>query len=859
MLQEGGVNQALDLFAQTIIHAAVGAGHHWRTAPAKVQRSRIWQPWFDQQCQHARKLFKLAAARQRPDVHMYRNQYNALCRAKRRKWQAVRTRQLLQEAHRDPGKFWAKLSNRSALCSYELDVTACVSWWKEMFYKPDLPTGSGPAGSLHDSHDHPLNAPFSDEEIEEVLLQLQNRVAAGSDGIPPEFIKYAVTRDEHGRVQDHILVPFLKHLFQWMFDNASVPDKWGEALLTLVFKGGDKGDWGNYRPIAVMQVLAKIYGLVLNKRLNVWAENNGKRSPAQAGFRPGFSTQMNSFILQHLVNAYRWRRKPLYCCFVDLKKAYDTTIRQEVWDRLHSLGVKGKMLHALASFYRVVTCKIKFAEGVSEAFPCNIGVRQGCPLSPFLFGVFIEILHDMIREKAATVGASIDCMEGAVMIALLMFADDIVLIAETPQHLQLLLDVLHEFCQRFNMEVNLKKTKVMIFHKQWVAQSDKNSLKFHINGLNVDFTSQYKYLGLIMAAARNLSTPMMAGVVSRGNAAVAALHSRFGKLGIGSNFVIKRNLFDAIVKPNLTFGCEVWGPWYLGQLAKKGPQCVRESAFAHSIERVRLQFYRSLLNLKKSTATWALFRELGEYPLILFIARQCVRFYSKLLLEFPPGTWARMALLDAWRMHWLYEGSSDTWFDGLISFLQTVGVAHTHVSDHSEHPIWLYEEAELESRVRAFCHSVFSNEPSTKLHWYHIHFAAPIPNNGPWKIAQYLCLPVDSSKLALLARLRLRNHHLKIETSTWRDKRNVHSDEDNATRCTFCGNDVVDDENHYFFQCQRFAAARQLFPTVFDRARSFASLLDLFLYDNSHSDWSAVLRDTIRFLQVAGCIFSPAH
>jgi hypothetical protein len=64
----------------------------------------------------------------------------------------------------------------------------------------------------------------------------------------------------------------------------------------------------------------------------------------------------------------------------------------------------------------------------------------------------------------------------------------------------------------------------------------------------------------------------------------------------------------------------------------------------------------------------------------------------------------------------------------------------------------------------------------------------------------------------------------------------VHSNEGNATRCTFCGNDAVDDENHYFFQCQRFAAAGQLFPAVFDRARSFASLLDLFLYDKSHPD-----------------------
>jgi exonuclease III len=852
ILHNGGVNNAMDAFVQSVADAAIGAGHQWHHA--RTEKRRHW-PWFDQECQAARKLFRLACARMRPDVHMYRNQYKSICRAKRRKWRYTHTLQLLAEAHKEPGRFWAKLSSRRALCSNDLDVSACVRWWKDLFHKTDLPPAEGPAGSQQDEPDHPLNASFEDKEILEVVMSLHNRVAAGSDGLAPEFIKYAVTRDEKGRVQDHILVPFLQQLFQWMFDNASLPDRWGEALLTLVFKGGDKLDWGNYRPIAVMQILAKIYGLVLNNRLNDWAERNGKRSPAQAGFRPGFSTQMNSFILQHLVNAYRWRRKPLFCCYVDLKKAYDTTIRQEVWNRLHHLGVKGKMLFALASFYRIVTCKIKFADGVSDTFDCNIGVRQGCPLSPFLFGVFVEILHDMIKQAAAAVGARIDCMEGALTLALLMFADDVVLIAESAQGLQILLDVLHEFCQRYNMAVNLKKTKVVVYHTQWVPTSDKN-IVFKLNGQHIDVAKQYKYLGLIMAAARDLSIPMLAGVVTRGNASVASLYSRFDNLGISSNFILKRNLFDAIVKPNLTFGCEVWGPWYLGRLASKGPQAMQDSVFAHGIEKVRIQFYRTLLNLKKSTATWSLYRELGEYPFILFVARQCVRFYQKMLLDFPQGTWARVALIDAWRMHWLYEGESGSWFDGLITFMQTVGVEHDGVTDHAEHPVWLYDETKVEQRVRAFCHDVFLQQPSTKNRWYHVNFAAPIPDEGPWKIAQYLSLPVDSSKLALLSRLRLRNHHLKIETETW-SRRNPQGNQGDVI-CTVCGEGVVDDENHFFFRCKRFDTQRGLSPAVFGNP-SISSLLDLFMYDKSRPDWAATLRDAIRFLRSAGCIFSPAQ
>jgi hypothetical protein len=402
----------------------------------------------------------------------------------------------------------------------------------------------------------------------------------------------------------------------------------------------------------------------------------------------------------------------------------------------------------------------------------------------------------------------------------------------------------------------------VVFNKQYVAVPDKGYV-YNLNGRPIDITNQYKYLGLVTAAARDMSVPMMAGVVTRGNASVAALSSRYGQLGITSNFVLKRNLFDAIVTPNLTFGCEVWGPWYLHNVSKGGPDELRKVVFDRPIEKVRLNFYRRLLHLKKATSSWCLYRELGEYPLMLFIARQCVRFYRKILLDFPKGTWARVAMVDAWRMYVLHEGTSGTWFDMLIPFFETVGVGHSSVTDHPEHPVWLYDEREVEDRILEFCHQVFLREsPSTKQLWYHSRFAHPIPPSGHWPQAAYLNLPVDASKLALLARLRLRNHYLKIETSTWgsrRRGREAGSDPevvDNA--CTVCGDHLVEDEDHYFFRCSRFMATRVSFPTVFQNEH-ITSLLELFLYDRSRPDWAAVLRDAIRFLTIVGCIFSHAQ
>ena len=129
-----------------------------------------------------------------------------------------------------------------------------------------------------------------------------------------------------------LLAPFLAALFDACFQQGVVPDHWGVALLSLIHKGGDSTDWSKYRPIAVIQGVCKLYATVLNNRLNDWAEVNDIRRPSQAGFRPKFSTHFNTFILQHLINKSKQTRSALhYCCFVDLKKAYDSTPRHKLW------------------------------------------------------------------------------------------------------------------------------------------------------------------------------------------------------------------------------------------------------------------------------------------------------------------------------------------------------------------------------------------------------------------------------------------------------------------------------------------------------------------------------------------------
>ena len=92
-----------------------------------------------------------------------------------------------------------------------------------------------------------------------------------------------------------------------------------------------------------------------------------------------YSTCFNTFTLNHFINKSKANKKPLYCCFVDLEKAYDSTPRDKLWQRLHDLGVRGEMLFAIAALYGDVKYQIKFTSGLSKACGGDTGVRARVP------------------------------------------------------------------------------------------------------------------------------------------------------------------------------------------------------------------------------------------------------------------------------------------------------------------------------------------------------------------------------------------------------------------------------------------------------------------------------------------------
>jgi hypothetical protein len=175
--------------------------------------------------------------------------------------------------------------------------------------------------------------------------------------------------------------------------------------------------------------------MILDKRLNKWVEQHGLHAKGQAGFRKDYRTINQLFILRILIKQSKAKKKPLYFCFMDFKKAFDIVPHEKMWQVLAGFRVEGRFLQYLQVMYAKDTVRINHpSEGVTFSFRCQQGVKQGCPLSP-LFGLYLDALEGRLdgRECDAPVLADVH-------VWLLLFADDLVLTSEPEVGLQQQLD-----------------------------------------------------------------------------------------------------------------------------------------------------------------------------------------------------------------------------------------------------------------------------------------------------------------------------------------------------------------------------------------------------------------------------------
>ena len=594
-----------------------------------------------------------------------------------------------------------------------------------------------------------LNAPLSEDETRSALNKAKPNKSPGIDNLPNEIVRSTK------------LFKILHKLFATCFEYNVIPDMWCKNTISPILKKGkDPLCPLHYRGISIISTVAKVFTNILNTRLTTFLEYNNLMSEEQNGFRKKRSCLDHIFVLCTIIRDRKRQKLPTYACFVDFSQAFDSTKRNLLWFKLVHHGVRGKFYHILRSLYSSIECSVRVPGlGNTDWFSVLCGVRQGDNLSPTLFALYV---NDLIQEiKGLNAGIQIDEHN----ISVLAYADDLVLIANTEQDLQRMLDVTANWCVKWCIRINLEKTRIMHFRPK---SKERSQYQFHLHDTTVDYTERYRYLGLDLDEHMDYThgANILASASSRALGALTTKH--FSNKGLPYSTFTK--LYHSTVTPIMDYAAAVWG-----------------SKTYDKLNSVQLRAQRTFLGVGKFTPSPAVEGDMGWVPIKVRHHVDMIRY------------WIRVQKYPAYRLPhivfaWDYEQASrgcQTWNKDIHTLLEQCNMGNLwtttttnflarfkdrRLSDHNQH--WIID---VESMPKIRTYKCLKTSYGTE---------------------HYLKANMSIPQRSYLAKMRMGTLPLKIETGRY-----THTPVDQ--RICQCGNEV-ETEEHFLLRCPIYDTHRVL-------------------------------------------------
>ena len=616
-----------------------------------------------------------------------------------------------------------------------------------------------------------LNKLITSEEVEKALKKAKNGKAGGIDFILNEHLKAA---------KEHLIGSYVK-LFNAVLTSGIIPSAWSTGIIKPIFKKkGEISDPDNYRGITILSCLGKLFTSIINDRLNLFANSVQLIGSEQAGFRPGFSTVDHLFSVKCLLDIYLSKGMKMYCAFVDYRKAFDTVWRVGLWKKLINSNIKGLVLRVIVNLYATAKSCVETNGERSEYFSCHTGVRQGENLSPFLFSLYLNDLENFFQEtgfeglKHLHLNCTSDYvrnLEQMLKLFVLLYADDTIILSDSPEGLQRGLNSLQQYCNLWKLSVNDTKTKVLIFSR---GKSRKQPEDFYFGESKLEVVSSYPYLGVTLNYNGSFSLAKK-NLFDKANRAMFSVISHCRKLDLPFDTCLE--LFDHMVLPILTYSAEIWG--------------YEDLSLA---EKLHLRFLKIMLKLSKYTSSVAVYGETGRCPLNIAVSVKMVGYWNK-LLGADENCWHRKLYCIMKELHEKGYIHSQ-WIEKIRSTLNNCGLTYVWNQQIAVNNDWIKNlikqslrdqylqlwRTEVNEKERCQIYRSYANH---EFHDYLLH------------LPKQLCIAFTKFRTGNTWFPAVRGRNMNLPKDSW--------------YCNLCDHHDIGDEFHYLLSCPRFLTERKNF------------------------------------------------
>ena len=310
-------------------------------------------------------------------------------------------------------------------------------------------------------------------------------------------------------------------------------------------KKGDLGLAKSYRSITLTSIAAKIYNALLRNRIVPQIDKILMKN--QNGLRRNRSTTSQMLTIRRILEGVRAKNLQATLLFVDFTKAFDSIHRGKMEQILLAYGLPEETVAAITILYRNTKVKVRSPDGDTEYFDIVAGVLQGDSLASYLFIICLDYVLrtsiDNIRENGFVLTKKRSRRYPAKTITDADYADDIALLANSPNQAETLLHSLVRAAAGIGLHVNAHKTEFMCFNQK----GDISTL----DGTSLKLVDKFTYLGSsVLSTEKDIDTRLTKEWTAIDRLSIIWKSNLTDKM--------KRSFFQAAVVSILLYGCTTW-------------------------------------------------------------------------------------------------------------------------------------------------------------------------------------------------------------------------------------------------------------------------------------------------------------